>query len=154
MSLNHDPFKPADAGERADGLDRWIARLHVLGHLPISHLRAFLRDTRAGETLSAAEETSLGWSIINDACPQSRERMLQTNIRLVAAIASRYLGRGVPLDVLIEEGSLGLRRAVDDFDPARGARFSTGASWWIKSAIRRVVRDPRRARSPAHVHHN
>lgn len=154
MSLDHDPFKPADDNPNADGLDRWIARLHALAHLPADQVRAYLRDNRVGDVLSAADETSLGWKIINDACPQSRERMLETNIRLVTAIAARYLGRGVPLTVLIEEGSHGLRRAVDDFDPARGARFSTGASWWIKSAIRRVVRDPRRARIPASMHQN
>ncbi len=149
MDIERTPTEALGHGLVPDQLDRWVARLHAMGHLPASQLRAYLRNTQQTKALSAADEATLGWSIINDGCARSRERMLQTNIRLLTSIAERYLGRGLTLTVLIDEGSRGLRRAVDDFDPARGARFSTGASWWIKSAIRRVLHEPRLQRVPA-----
>lgn len=90
--------------------------------------------------LTADEEKTLGWNIQNDACATSRERLIRANLRLVVSIARRFMGRGLGMPDLIAEGNLGLLRAVDRFDPAHGARFSTYASWWIKHAIRRGIR--------------
>ncbi len=70
---------------------------------------------------------------------QARERMIRSNLRLVVNIAKGYSKRGMPLSDLIEEGNLGLLRAVEGFDPDMGARFSTYASWWIKQAIKRAL---------------
>jgi RNA polymerase primary sigma factor len=70
---------------------------------------------------------------------ESRERMVKSNLRLVVNIAKKYARRGVPLNDLINEGNLGLMRAVEGFDPDQNTRFSTYASWWIKQAIKRSL---------------
>lgn len=78
----------------------------------------------------------------------ARERMIRSNLRLVVNIAKAYGNRGMPLSDLIEEGNLGLMRAVEGFDPDMGARFSTYASWWIKQAIKRALIN---AVQPVHI---
>jgi RNA polymerase primary sigma factor len=89
--------------------------------------------------LTAEEEKDLGWRIINDNCFSSKDRMIRANLRLVISISKNYANRGLSLADLIEEGNIGLIRAVEGFDPAQGARFSTYASWWIKQAIKRTL---------------
>ena len=91
------------------------------------------------QLLTAEDERELGWKIINENCPASRERMVRSNLRLVVAIAKNYTNRGLTMPDLIEEGNVGLLRAVEGFDPAQGARFSTYASWWIKQSIKRAL---------------
>ncbi|TVQ63240.1 MAG: RNA polymerase sigma factor RpoD/SigA [Phycisphaerales bacterium] len=113
-----------------------------------SDLQMYLREINEVSLLSAEEERELGWAIINDNCPRARERMIRANLRLVVAIAKNYNNRGLPLTDLIEEGNIGLMRAVDGFDPAQGARFSTYGSWWIKQAIKRALMN---AAQPIHV---
>jgi len=83
---------------------------------------------------------------------RARARFIESNSRLVISIARRYLGRGLPLSDLMQEGNLGLIKAVERFDPDRGHRFSTYATWWIRQAILRAVADQGRTiRLPAHV---
>lgn len=113
-----------------------------------SDLDLYLRDIKRTPLLSAEEERDLGWAIINDNCAESREHMIRANLRLVVAIAKNYTNRGLTLSDLIEEGNIGLLRAVEGFDPAQGARFSTYASWWIKQAIKRALIN---ASQPIHI---
>jgi RNA polymerase primary sigma factor len=113
-----------------------------------SDLQVYLRQINDIGLLNAEEEKGLGWSVKNDECPAARERLVQSNLRLVVSIAKHYTNRGLSLTDLIEEGNIGLIRAVEGFDPAQGARFSTYASWWIKQAIKRALIN---AAQPIHV---
>jgi len=113
-----------------------------------SDLQIYLREINRTPLLTAQDERDLGWRIINDNCPASRERMIRANLRLVVAIAKNYANRGLTLSDLIEEGNIGLLRAVEGFDPAQGARFSTYASWWIKQSIKRALMN---ACQPVHI---
>ncbi len=113
-----------------------------------SDIQVYLSEINRTALLTAEEERELGWAILNDGCPAARERMIRANLRLVVAIAKNYANRGLPLTDLIEEGNIGLMRAVEGFDPAQGARFSTYASWWIKQAIKRALIN---ARQPIHI---
>ncbi|MFG0330094.1 MAG: RNA polymerase sigma factor RpoD/SigA [Phycisphaerales bacterium] len=104
-----------------------------------SELQLYLRQINETPLLSPLEEKQLGWKVINDNCPEARDRLVRANLRLVVSIAKNYTNRGLHLTDLIEEGNIGLIRAVEGFDPAQGARFSTYASWWIKQAIKRAL---------------
>lgn len=111
-------------------------------------LQIYLRQINETPLLTAEQEKELGWRIINDDCPVARDHMIRANLRLVVSIAKNYVNRGLSLQDLIEEGNVGLMRAVEGFDPAQGARFSTYASWWIKQAIKRALIN---AVQPIHV---
>jgi RNA polymerase primary sigma factor len=113
-----------------------------------NELQLYIREINRYPLLTAEEEKRFGWRIINDNCPEARERMVRSNLRLVVSIAKKYAGRGMSLPDLIEEGNIGLIRAVEGFDPAQGARFSTYGSWWIKQAIKRALIN---AVQPIHV---
>lgn len=113
-----------------------------------SDLQLYLTEINKTPLLTAEEERDLGWKIINENCPSSRDRMVRSNLRLVVSIAKNYTNRGLSLPDLIEEGNIGLMRAVEGFDPAQGARFSTYASWWIKQAIKRALIN---ATQPVHI---
>jgi RNA polymerase primary sigma factor len=102
-------------------------------------LQLYLKQINEVPLLTAEEEKSLGWRVINDNDHEAKERMIKANLRLVVSISKNYVHRGLPLADLIEEGNIGLIRAVEGFDPAQGARFSTYASWWIKQAIKRTL---------------
>jgi RNA polymerase primary sigma factor len=104
-----------------------------------SDLQLYLKQINEVPLLSPDEEKQLGWAIINDNDQHAKELMIKANLRLVISISKNYVHRGLPLADLIEEGNIGLIRAVEGFDPAQGARFSTYASWWIKQAIKRTL---------------
>lgn len=113
--------------------------------------RLYLRDIGIAPLLSAEEEVALSRrSRAGD--HGARNRMIESNLRLVVKIARRYLNRGLSLLDLVEEGNLGLIRAVEKFDPEKGFRFSTYATWWIRQNIERALMNQVRAvRLPVHV---
>jgi RNA polymerase primary sigma factor len=118
---------------------------------PIGSLRLYLDQIATRPLLSAAEEIELARRI-ERGDEEARRRMVESNLRLVVAVAKRYQGLGVPLQDLIQEGSIGLMHAVRKFDHRRGYKFSTYAVWWIRQAVRRAVTNTGRTiRLPIHV---
>jgi len=113
-----------------------------------SGLELYLRQIDEVPLLTAEQEKALCRRIIEQNCPEAREHMVRANLRLVVSIAKRYMRRGLSLQDLIEEGNLGLLRAVEGFDPDQGARFSTYATWWIKQSIKRALIN---AVQPVHI---
>ncbi len=111
----------------------------------------YLREIGRSKLLTADQEKELAREVqLGDAA--ARLRMIESNLRLVVKIARRYLNRGLPLLDLIEEGNLGLIRAVEKFDPERGFRFSTYATWWIRQAVERgLMNQVKTIRLPIHI---
>ena len=113
--------------------------------------RRYLDEIGISPLLSADEEKALARRA-RSGDEAARNRMIESNLRLVVKIARRYINRGLPLLDLIEEGNLGLIRAVEKFDPDRGFRFSTYATWWIRQTIERgIMNQSRTVRLPIHV---
>ena len=114
-------------------------------------LETYLREINETSLLSAADEHQLAVAI-GGGDNQARDRMVRANLRLVVNIARGYTGKGLGLQDLIEEGNLGLLRAVEGFDPAVGTRFSTYASYWIKQSIKRaLINTAKTIRIPAYM---
>lgn len=113
--------------------------------------RIYLSEIGRAGLLSADEEKRLSRAA-RDGCLASRQRMIECNLRLVVKVARAYINRGLPLLDLIEEGNLGLIRAVEKFDPEKGFRFSTYATWWIRQSVERsIMNQCRTVRLPIHV---
>jgi RNA polymerase primary sigma factor len=110
-------------------------------------LGTYLQEISRNPLLTRAQEVQLA-KRIEAGDPAARERMIESNLRLVVAIAKGYRGRGLELLDLIQEGTLGLVRAVDGYDWRRGTKFSTYASWWIKSSISEAIVRSRPIRLP------
>jgi len=114
-------------------------------------LETYLREINETALLTAKDERDLAGAIA-DGDVRARDRMVRANLRLVVNIARGYTGKGLSLQDLIEEGNLGLLRAVEGFDPAVGTRFSTYASYWIKQSIKRaLINSAKTIRIPAYM---
>jgi RNA polymerase primary sigma factor len=104
-----------------------------------------------GDLLSHKEEVELGRRA-RAGDPEARRRLVEKNLRLAVAVAKKFRGQGLPFEDLIQEGNIGLMKAVDKFDPEMGNRFSTYATWWIRQSIQRAIGDKaREIRLPAHM---
>ena len=114
-------------------------------------VRMYLREIGRVNLLTAAEEVDLAKKM-EAGSMAARERLIQANLRLVVSVAKKYIGRGMSLLDLIQEGNIGLIRAVEKFDYRRGYNFSTYATWWIRQAITRSIADQARTiRIPVHM---
>src|ERR1700678_3111982 len=116
-----------------------------------SPLETYLREINETALLTADEEKELAYRI-GSGDTEARDQMVRANLRLLVNIARGYSGKGLSLQDLIEEGNLGLLRAVEGFDPAMGTRFSTYASYWIKQSIKRaLINTAKTIRIPAYM---
>src|ERR1700758_2032162 len=114
-------------------------------------LQLFLNEAGLSPLLTAAEEVELA-KLVERGDPQAKDRMINSNLRLVVSIAKKYQGHGLSLLDLIQEGIIGLIRAVEKFDWRRGYKFSTYATWWIRQAVQRgVANKSRTIRIPVHI---
>ncbi len=101
-------------------------------------IRQYLAEIGRFPLLNSEQELTLAWSVAQGDM-EAQRRLVEANLRLVVSIAKRYNNHGISLLDLVQEGNLGLIRAAQKFDPARGFRFSTYATWWIRQAISRAV---------------
>lgn len=114
-------------------------------------IRMYLKEIGRVELLTAQEEVELA-ERIQQGDELARDKMVEANLRLVVSVAKRYVGRGILFLDLIQEGNMGLMRALDKFDPTKGFKFSTYATWWIRQAITRAIADQGRTiRVPVHM---
>ncbi|NKI23131.1 RNA polymerase sigma factor RpoD [Paenibacillus dendritiformis] len=114
-------------------------------------VRMYLKEIGRVPLLSAEEEIELAKRVVQGDA-EAKQRLAEANLRLVVSIARRYIGRGMMLLDLIQEGNMGLMRAVDKFDYTKGYKFSTYATWWIRQAITRSIADQARTiRVPVHM---
>ena len=157
----HDPNDGAALAALA-GPGGAVARIEASTELPAAEiavedgnaadtLQTYLREIRRAPLFTPEEEYAMAVrASAGDFA--ARQSMIERNLRLVVSIAKNYLGRGLPLTDLIEEGNLGLMHATGKFEPERGFRFSTYASWWIRQAIERaIMHQARLVRLPVHV---
>ncbi len=115
-------------------------------------LELFMNEIGRYPLLTAAEEVALA-KRVERGDRAAKERMINSNLRLVVHVAKRYRGHGVPFGDLIQDGVIGLNRAVEKFDWQKGFKFSTYATWWIRQAVQRsVAGQARTIRVPTHVH--
>ncbi|OGO92833.1 MAG: RNA polymerase sigma factor RpoS [Coxiella sp. RIFCSPHIGHO2_12_FULL_42_15] len=137
--------------KKTNGRHKPAPTAHESETFTVDPTQIYLRELGYKGLLTAKEELRLARLVQkNDAA--AREKMIESNLRLVVKIARHYLNRGLPFLDLIEEGNLGLMTAVEKFDPERGFRFSTYATWWIRQTIERaIMNQSRTVRLPIHV---
>lgn len=145
------------AGGREDGWSNddddevTIDENSYLDDIADDSVRLYLREIGKIPLLTAEEELALAQKVVSGD-KRAKDQMAEANMRLVVSIAKRYVGRGLDLLDLIQEGNTGLLRAVEKFDPDKGFKFSTYATWWIRQAITRAIADQARTiRIPVHM---
>jgi RNA polymerase primary sigma factor len=152
--------KPAEEPAAADLSDEWLIDEEeevvledqaYLDDIADDSVRLYLREIGKIPLLNAEQELALAQRVVAGD-KEAKDQMAEANLRLVVSIAKRYVGRGLDLLDLIEEGNTGLLRAVEKFDPDKGFKFSTYATWWIRQAITRAIADQARTiRIPVHM---
>jgi RNA polymerase primary sigma factor len=137
----------AEEGEEEPLVDEQV----YIDDIADDSVRLYLREIGKIPLLNAEEELDLARRVV-DGDKKAKDKMAEANMRLVVSIAKRYVGRGLDLLDLIQEGNTGLLRAVEKFDPDKGFKFSTYATWWIRQAITRAIADQARTiRIPVHM---
>ena len=140
-----------DAEEEDDEEISPVKDTRYLEDVADDSVRLYLREIGKIPLLTAAEELALAQKVVAGD-KKAKDKMAEANMRLVVSIAKRYVGRGLDLLDLIQEGNTGLLRAVEKFDPDKGFKFSTYATWWIRQAITRAIADQARTiRIPVHM---
>jgi RNA polymerase primary sigma factor len=141
----HEPPPPEDEKAAA------VPKLDLTVEPSLDSLRLYLREIGKVQLLTADQEVTLA-KRIERGDMRAKTAMIEANLRLVVSIAKGYLGRGLSFLDLIQEGSLGLIRAVEKFDYRKGYKFSTYATWWIRQAVTRAIADKARTiRIPVHM---
>ena len=145
------PEEMSDEWVGEDGEEIAVEDQRYLDDIADDSVRLYLREIGKIPLLSAEEELELANRVVAGD-KKAKDKMAEANMRLVVSIAKRYVGRGLDLLDLIQEGNTGLLRAVEKFDPAKGFKFSTYATWWIRQAITRAIADQARTiRIPVHM---
>jgi RNA polymerase nonessential primary-like sigma factor len=148
VDFDSSSFSVADDAESSTtAKEKTTAKIHK----DLDATQLYLNEIGFSPLLSADEEVYFARQALRGVA-SGRKRMIESNLRLVVKISRRYLNRGLSLLDLIEEGNLGLIRAVEKFDPERGFRFSTYATWWIRQTVERAIMNQTRTiRLPIHV---
>jgi RNA polymerase nonessential primary-like sigma factor len=147
----HAVLQPGAEGGEPDEVPAGPAELSAGEGEVGNTLQAYLREIRRAPLFTPQEEFETA-SRARAGDFAARQQMIERNLRLVVSIAKNYLGRGLPMTDLIEEGNLGLMHAIGKFEPERGFRFSTYSSWWIRQSIERaIMHQARLVRLPVHV---
>ncbi|MEK7096238.1 MAG: RNA polymerase sigma factor RpoD [Patescibacteria group bacterium] len=146
-----DPKDISDAWVTEEEEPEIVPSTSYLDDISDDSVRLYLREIGKIPLLTAEEELTLAKKVVTGD-KRAKDAMAEANMRLVVSIAKRYVGRGLDLLDLIQEGNTGLLRAVEKFDPERGFKFSTYATWWIRQAITRAIADQARTiRIPVHM---
>lgn len=146
-SVMSDEWSAEDGEEEEVVIDEKV----YLDDIADDSVRLYLREIGKIPLLNAEEELELAQKVVAGD-KRAKDKMAEANMRLVVSIAKRYVGRGLDLLDLIQEGNTGLLRAVEKFDPDKGFKFSTYATWWIRQAITRAIADQARTiRIPVHM---
>ena len=153
--VDDDPIDPADAGLlREEGGEEYEDALNTDGIAIDDPVKVYLKEIGRVPLLTPEEEIDLALKIQAGGPDgeKAKQRLSEANLRLVVSIAKRYVGRGMQFLDLIQEGNLGLIKAVEKFDHTKGFKFSTYATWWIRQAITRAIADQARTiRIPVHM---
>lgn len=151
LPLEFDGPAPEDLEEDVDTDEDLLSQEQYFDDASDDSVRLYLREIGKIPLLSAEEELALAQRVVAGD-KKAKDKMAEANMRLVVSIAKRYSGRGLDFLDLIQEGNTGLLRAVEKFDPDKGFKFSTYATWWIRQAITRAIADQARTiRIPVHM---